>query len=308
MMPWVADSADLQAVMNHHAKSFSWAARFLSPPARQDAALLYAFARTADDLADEEHLGSLAERSQRLLVLRELAMQDAKGFGLAQNTGAMLRNHGVSVAVIGTFMDCLQSDTGSCQFDNQQELMHFAYGVAGTVGQMMCPIIGASPAAAPYAVALGVGMQLTNVARDVVEDAQRKRCYIPAQWGVKPQTLAAPRDALERQQAFAVVERLLALANDFYAFARTGFEAIPQPNRRAIVIASSLYQAIGHKILHRGANLYWQGRVSLGAFEKSWLLARCILGSSSATATVPRDVWQQDLAHLAPVPGFPAMA
>ncbi len=303
-----SDSGDLQAVMNHHAKSFSWAARFLSSSARQDAALLYAFARTADDLADEEYLGTLDERSLRLSVLRELAMQAGAGSGLAEDTGAMLRHHGVPNSVFGVFMESLQGDAGSCYFESPEELTRFAYGVAGTVGQMMCPIIGASQAAAPYAVALGMGMQFTNIARDVVEDAQRQRCYIPAQWGVSPQALATPRDAIEREQAFAVVARLLVLADDFYAFARSGFETIPQPNRRAIVIASTLYQAIGHKILRRGAGLYWQGRVSLSALEKSWLVIRCVLGSVEAAASTPRDVWQQDLAHLALLPGFPANA
>jgi 15-cis-phytoene synthase len=306
MMSLAPGHADLQAVMNHHAKSFSWAARFLSLSARQDAALLYAFARTADDLADEEHLGTWAERSQRLHILRDQAMHLTGNSGLACDTGVMLQRHGVPTEVLGIFMDSLLADAGACQFETQQELLRFAYGVAGTVGQMMSPIIGASPAAAPYAVALGIGMQLTNIARDVVEDAQRQRCYIPSQWGVDAQTLAAPKNAQERQRAFAAIQRLLAWSDEYYAFATTGFKAIPTTNRRAIVVASTLYQAIGHKILHRGADAYWQGRVSLGAVEKSWLLARCALGSVYKLTTSPRDVWQQDLGHLTSVPGFPA--
>ncbi len=297
---------DLQTVMNHHAKSFSWAARFLSHSARQDAVLLYAFARTADDLADEECLGTSAERIQRLHVLRDQALKTAGEPGLACDTGAMLQRHGVPSDVLGSFMDSLLADAGTCQFETQEELLRFAYGVAGTVGQMMCPIVGASPAATPYAIALGIGMQLTNIARDVVEDAQRKRCYIPAQWRVDAQTLAAPINAQQRQQAFAAIQRLLAWSDEYYAFASAGFKAIPTANRRAIVVASTLYQAIGHKILRRGADAYWQGRVSLGAAEKSWLLARCALGSVYTLATSPRDVWQQDLAHLTSVAGFPA--
>lgn len=298
-----------QAVMDHHAKSFSWAARFLSPAARKDAALLYAFARTADDYADEERLGTVPERLQYLADMRLQAIAvDLPGTSqapLASATGQMLRSYAVPDAVLVCFMDSLQTDAGPRAIANQQELLRFAYGVAGTVGQMMRPLLGAPSAADAYAIALGVAMQLTNIARDVVEDAQRGRCYIPAQWGVASQVLAAPADAGERAQAFGALRKLLALADDFYAYAQSGIQAIPAPNRRAIRIATALYQAIGHKIVLRGPDKYWQGRTSLGAAEKSWLIARTLL-RTAAVAQPARDVWHSDLSHLADTPGFPA--
>jgi 15-cis-phytoene synthase len=306
-----------QAVMDHHAKSFSWAARFLSSAARKDAALLYAFARTADDYADEERLGTVPERLQYLADMRvqalapglpNLAQAPACAPGsapLARATGQMLRNYAVPDAVLECFMDSLQTDAGPRAIANQQELLRFAYGVAGTVGQMMRPLLGAPGAADSYAIALGVAMQLTNIARDVVEDAQRGRCYIPAEWGVASQVLAAPQSASQRAEAFAVLRQLLALADDFYAYAQSGIQAIPAPNRRAIRIATTLYQAIGHKIVQRGPDKYWQGRTSLGAAEKSWLIARTLLNSPAAVQPA-RDVWRSDLSHLADTPGFPA--
>ncbi len=202
-------------------------------------------------------------------------------------------------------MDSLQTDAGPRAIDSQPELLRFAYGVAGTVGQMMRPLLGAPGAADAYAIALGVAMQLTNIARDVVEDAQRGRCYIPAQWGVASQVLAAPADAGERAQAFDALRKLLALADDFYAYAHSGIQAIPAQNRSAIRIATALYQAIGHKIVQGGPDKYWQGRTSLGAAEKSWLIARTLL-SSPAAALPARDVWRSELSHLADTPGFPA--
>jgi 15-cis-phytoene synthase len=309
-MPLVS-SMRPQAVMNHHAKSFSWAARFLSSTTRKDAALLYAFARTADDYADEERLGTLAERLQYLDDLRTQALATAAPVAapdadtLASATGQMLRGYGVPDAVLLCFMDSLQADAGPRSIDSQQELLRFAYGVAGTVGQMMRPLLGAPCAVDASAIALGVAMQLTNIARDVVEDAQRGRCYLPAQWGVPSQVLAAPQGASQRAQAFAALRRLLALADDFYAYAQSGIKAIPAPNRRAIRIATALYQAIGRKIVQRGPDRYWQGRTSLGAAEKSWLIARTLL-SSPAPMQPARDVWRSDLSHLADTPGFPA--
>lgn len=295
-----------QAVMDHHAKSFSWAARFLSPTARKDAALLYAFARTADDYADEERLGTAQERLQYLadMRLQALAAQASDSAPLSSATGHMLRNHGVPDAVLQYFMDSLQADAGPRALASQQELLRFAYGVAGTVGQMMRPLLGAPGPADAYAVTLGVAMQLTNIARDVVEDAQRGRCYIPAEWGVARQVLAAPQCASQRAEAFAALRKLLALADDFYAYAQSGMQTIPAPNRRAIRIATALYQGIGHKIVQGGPDKFWQGRTSLGCAEKSWLIARTLLTSHAAKPA--RDVWRTELAHLAGTPGFPA--
>lgn len=300
-----------QAVMNHHAKSFSWAARFLSPAARKDAALLYAFARTADDYADEERLGTVAERLQYLADMRsqaaaaeslDVALTPAP---LAAATGQMLRNYAVPDAVVACFMDSLQTDAEPRTIVSQEELLRFAYGVAGTVGQMMRPLLGAPSVADACAVSLGVAMQLTNIARDVVEDAQRGRCYIPAQWGVSSAMMAAPINACQRAHAFDALRKLLALADDFYAYAQSGMQAIPASNRRAILIAAALYQAIGHKIVHRGPERYWQGRTSLGTAEKTWLIMLTLL--TGPTAVQPaRDVWRSELSHLVDTPGFPA--
>jgi 15-cis-phytoene synthase len=304
-MPVQSDMSP-QAVMDHHAKSFSWAARFLSGPARQDAALLYAFARTADDYADEDRLGTMDARLQYLAEMRLQVSAPTLGEpSLASATGQMLRSHAVPNAVLLCFMDSLQGDAGPRAIDTQQDLLRFAYGVAGTVGQMMRPLLGAPKQADAYAISLGVAMQLTNIARDVVEDAQRGRCYVPAEWGVAREVLAAPQNAAQCGQAFAALRKLLALADDFYAYAQSGMQAIPAPNRRAIRIATALYQAIGHKIVRLGPEQFWRGRVSLSAAEKSWLVARTLV-RSPGPALPARDVWRSDLSHLADTPGFPA--
>jgi 15-cis-phytoene synthase len=297
---------DLQAVMDHHAKSFSWAAKFLSATARRDAALLYAFARTADDFADEEALGSRQERGAALDELRRQSLRSQPaGDTLAHQTGRLLRSHGVQDAVLAQLMDSLQQDADPRQIDSTENLLQFAYGVAGTVGQMMRPLLGAPPAADAYAIALGVAMQLTNIARDVVEDAQRGRCYIPAQWGVSLQLMATPQTEAERVQAFAALKKLLALADDFYAYASAGISVIPRHNRRAIRIAAALYQGIGQKILQRGPKHYWDGRSFLTRFEKLKILAHTLLLPDMPTKERARDVWHNDLSHLVGIPGFP---
>ena len=301
-----------QHVLNTHARSFSSAARFLSPEARRSSAILYAFARAADDFSDEESLGTREQRMQMLSALR-LAMLRATESGFvgssnptATTVGVLLLKHGVDFCVPLYFLDSLREDSQSRQIQSTDELLRFAHGVAGTVGQMLRPVLGAPPEAEPYAMALGVAMQLTNIARDVVEDAARGRCYLPAQWGVSPQRMAMPESSMQRTQAFAMLERLLMLAEDFYAFAETGLKYIPSRNRRAILVALVLYRGIGRKILREGPSKYWTGRAYLGKLEKWSLMARALLSPKTQGRPSMRDVVACDLSHLRGVPGFPA--
>ena len=296
-----------QEVMDLHAKSFSWAARFLLPAARRDAAQLYAFARFADDLADEEALGTCAYRMQQLQVLESGVLNPDTGHELAHQVGKMLLSKGVSTDVIRYFMISLSQDAVPRCIQTSEELLQFAYGVAGTVGQMMCPVLGVARKGEPYAVALGVAMQLTNIARDVVEDAARGRCYIPAHWGVSADALSAPQTPAQIVRSFSAIQKILQMADEFYAYSLQGLDYIPTGNRQAIRIATSLYRGIGQKILRDGANRYWCGRTSLGRFEKLKLIVACYIGVNELSSSPVRDVVSHDLRHLALIPGFPAI-
>jgi 15-cis-phytoene synthase len=301
-----------QQVLNAHAKSFSWAARFLSPGARRNSALLYAFSRAADDFSDEESLGPHDQRMQMLASLRRAMLEAAEPGSnsvsnpMASAVGAMLLNHQIDFCVPVYFLDSLCEDSQPRQLQSTAELLRFAYGVAGTVGQMLRPVLGAPAQAEPYAMALGVAMQLTNIARDVVEDAERGRCYLPAQWGIDWKTMAQPETDTQRAHAFSMLEKLLALAEDFYAYAETGLHYIPSANRRAIRIALFLYRGIGRKVLRRGPSRYWNGRVHLGNLEKWHLMSAALLSGNKKNEHSMRDVVACDLSHLRGVPGFPA--
>lgn len=271
-----------RTVMNTHARSFSSAAMFFTARTRADAALLYAFARAADDLCDEESLGPLAQRMQtfaRLGLRAEQAREDSPSGGdaMASAAGGVLRRHGVHPHVLAHFLQGLRDDTGPRQLQSTDDLLQFAFAVAGTVGQMMRPVLGAPIEVERYAIALGMAMQLTNVARDVAEDAQRGRCYLPAQWDRQWRLDAGLTTAAQRTRAFAMVRRVLTLADDFYAYAAQGLETIPSRNRRAIHIAMALYQGIGRKILRVGPERYWEGRVHLSGIERSGRIVSAIL-------------------------------
>jgi 15-cis-phytoene synthase len=302
-----------RVVMARHARSFAFAARFLSRPAKRDAALLYAFARAADDFCDDESLGSMAQRMTMLndvecAVLADNAViASSVESSMADAAGKMLRRHGVDRCVVTHFLQSLRIDSQPRQLQTQQELLQFAYGVAGTVGQMMCPILAARLDAEPYAMALGVAMQLTNIARDVQEDAERGRCYLPAEWGADWNPSAGPQTGAEQSKAFAMLERLLALAEDFYAYAEQGLASIAPENRRAVQIALVLYRAIGRKILRTGCRGYWRGRTYLTGYEKLRLLINTATMRKQVASVNLRNVVLQDLSHLRSVPGFPAL-
>jgi 15-cis-phytoene synthase len=300
--------ADPQAIMDAHAKSFAWAARFLSRDARTQAAKLYAFARLMDDLVDEPALGAEAERLAQFEAHRQQVLGASQEVSRSAEVGQMLQGLGVSSQVLRTFLDALQADAQPRHLQSLQEVLGFAYGVAGTVGQMMRPILKARADADRYAVALGMAMQLTNIARDVVEDAQRGRCYLPAEWLPADWRLAdlQRENAPARQIAFAAVERLLVEAEQFYGFARQGFHTIALPNRRAIDVACVLYRGIGRKIVRQGASKYWQQRTQLSRWEKITCVMHVLRGSEEQLTQPSLDALQLHQSALQRIPGFPS--
>lgn len=299
--------ADPQAIMDAHAKSFSWAARFLSKDSRVQAAQLYAFARLMDDLVDEPAMGVIAARLAQFDENREQVLGFVGVTGRSHEVGKMLHALNIDKQVLRTFLDALKGDAPPRHLQSLQDVLGFAYGVAGTVGQMMRPILDASPQAERYAVALGMAMQLTNIARDVLEDAHRGRCYLPAQWLPPDWQVGKLIEGCTqtRSQAFAAIQRLLAEAEPLYALAEQGFAAIPMPNRRAVKIACVLYRGIGHKILKSNASTYWAKRVHLSFGEKTWVVLRILLNKQPISLQPSVDILRAHQHVLGRIPGFP---
>jgi 15-cis-phytoene synthase len=302
---------ETRQVMRQHAKSFNWAARFLAPSTRNDTQLLYAFARLADDLADEPELGALSHRLAALADLKKGLCNAvlAPSNKLTSAVARLREQHALPTALFDYFLDSLMADAHPRCLLTEQDLLTFAYGVAGTVGLMMRPLLGAPPEADAHALALGMAMQFTNMARDVVEDAEQGRTYIPASWGVNAAALRSPQGEAERFEAFMAIARLLAWAEAFYAFAEQGLGQIPEPNQRAIRIALSLYRGIGRKILRGGAGRYWQGRAHLSGFEKLCITAATLVHASrfakvTAAAAAPEWDVPAALQSLRGLPGF----
>jgi phytoene synthase len=182
--------------------------------------------------------------------------------------------------------------------------------VAGVVGLMMASIMGAQdPRVLDRACDLGLAFQLTNIARDIVEDARMGRCYLPAQWlreaGIPPSALAEPR---HRAALARVAARLVDYAEPYYDSAQQGIAALPLRSAWAIASARKVYRQIGIEVKRRGARA-WDERAGTTRATKLWLLAKgagSALGSRFSRDARPRDpaLWQRpgsvaDVPHAA---------
>jgi phytoene synthase len=231
-----------------------------------DAAVLYAFCRLADDLADDLPPNKAREALGRLANELEGCRGSRKE---VQAFLELCRRKDIDRAIPLILVRTLAEDVGPVRMAGYHELLRFCYGVASTVGLMMCAVMGVrNRRALPYAVDLGLGMQLTNIARDVLEDARLGRVYLPGDEEdveLDPKSITTG-DQVVRAAALRQVHRVLDIAEIYYRSADQGIRFIPSRPRLAIMTASRLYEAIGKLILRRSD--YWASRTVVPGSEK----------------------------------------
>jgi phytoene synthase len=167
-------------------------------------------------------------------------------------------------------VEAIMSDTGSVRIGSRDSLIRFAYGAASTVGLMMCAVMGVrDPIALPFAVDLGIAMQLTNIARDVVEDAERDRIYLPDELlgsAIHPDQILTAEEGVQRRVKEAR-NRIIDCAARYYRSADKGMRFIPFRARLAVITAARLYEAIGKRIQANPPP--WGGRAFVGSAGKT---------------------------------------
>jgi phytoene synthase len=236
-----------------HGKSFHWAARAFSAPMAEEVATLYAFCRTVDDTGDTL---SIQTARRKLATIRSDLETGSSNVAEVQNFLELALRRGIDLRLPRLLVDAVASDLTSVRINSWHELIRYAYGVASTVGLMMCPIMNVrNPAAHPFAVDLGIAMQLTNIARDVVEDARRDRIYLPRQVLGESYEADAILDgsAAVRNSVARARQRLLHRAEAYYRSADAGMRFIPLRQRLAVMTAARLYEAIGARVLAASA-------------------------------------------------------
>ena len=245
------------------AKSFNWAGFFLPKNTYHDCSKLYTFCRVLDDLVDEQT--SLELRSEKFNKIKDVFEKGYKEADdreklIGQNEYDLIVKNMIMIAdknnikkiILDDLIDGVSSDLKSKVYlRSVKDLLVYSYKVAGTVGIMMAKILNVNDTRSlKGAIDLGIAMQLTNIARDVIEDKKMNRQYI------KPD--------------FENIEATLKLADMFYESSFTSIKNIPFKYKFAIIVARRVYRQIGRKILKKGDmnNYEKAGKIYINNFGK----------------------------------------
>lgn len=241
--------------MAEHARtSFNFAARFLPPEQRSPATTLYGFFRTVDDLVDERDEEASedcirAELNDWRAWLAMPCLIPAPNEPLASDLALVIERHRIPASVFLDLLDGVESDLGPRAISDEDDLEAYCFQVASTVGIAMAHVLGAtSKPALQAAEHLGAAMQLTNILRDVGEDLDAGRIYLPEEelnrWGLTQDDLWILRrtgpDPRFRRFMRGQIER----ANELYEVGINGIWYLPPESRYPILLAARLYQRL----------------------------------------------------------------
>ena len=259
-----------ERLMSRAGKTFHLASRLLPESVRDDVVHLYAFCRTVDDLADDT-ASPLAERQRSLHALAAALEQDG-GTDHRSATWPFAADD-LLARTAGVLVRAALRDLNQQQPRTEADLLEYAFGVAGTVGIMMAKVLRAKPEGYRAAVALGMGMQLSNISRDVAEDFAAGRVYLPAEWVTSSAVFGAlhRRDVADAQRVRAAVVRIVGKADDLYEAAFDGMWSLPWRMRWSILAAAMCYREIGVVVRH-APERSWRQRIAISTGRKLWLV------------------------------------
>ena len=246
-------------------KSFYWASFFLPKKNRIAASRLYSICRYLDDVADNSKLDTSSQIKNIFNQIKENESSEINIF---------FKKNNINLGILKDLIDGLISDQQNVRVTDEKELIDYSYKVAGTVGLMMLPIINTKDAEArKHAIDLGIAMQLTNIARDVYEDAKMNRLYLPKEWLGQVSITDLIDNKLDDQKKRLIelsIKNLIELSDKFYANGFSGMKFIPLRTRLAIFFAAKIYKGIGEKIKN-GGYVYKLERIYLNKLEKLWI-------------------------------------
>ena len=246
-------------------KSFYWASFFLPKKNRIAASRLYSICRYLDDVADNSKLDTSSQIKNIFNQIKENESSEINIF---------FKKNNINIGILKDLIDGLISDQQKVRVTDEKELIDYSYKVAGTVGLMMLPIINTKDAEArKHAIDLGIAMQLTNIARDVYEDAKMNRLYLPKEWLGQVSVSDLIDNKLDDQKKRLIelsIKNLIELSDKFYANGFSGMKFIPLRTRLAIFFAAKIYKGIGEKI-KSGGYVYKLERIYLNKLEKLWI-------------------------------------
>jgi 15-cis-phytoene synthase len=253
-----------QKSLKQGSQSFAAASRLFDQRTRDSVSLLYSWCRYCDDMIDGQKLGltqceldmtAPRQRLEHLRVLTEAAYSNQTIADPAfQALQRVVHRHGIPKRYPLDLLEGFRMDVDSASYDTLEDTLRYSYHVAGVVGIMMAIIMGVrDPATLDRACDLGLGFQLTNIARDVREDALNGRCYLPALWLREENLRMEELARAERAPAVAkLTHRLVTKAEPYYASAMIGIQQLPFRSAWAITVARNVYREIGMQIRRDG--------------------------------------------------------
>lgn len=265
-------------------KSFALASRVLPPALRDDAAMLYAWCRYCDDVIDGQEMGHgqiedyKTGQGERLEMLREKTRAALNGeptddpvfAGLAR----VVETHEIDNRHPFDLLKGFEMDAEERIYETVDDILDYSYHVAGVVGVMMANIMGVrDDATLDRASDLGLAFQLTNIARDVIDDAKADRVFVPRDLLVAagaPIDAAAQCDPTKWPALHKAACAQLDIAEQYYASAKVGIKELDFRCAWAISAALKVYREIGEK-LREGGPQAWEGRVGASGKRKIWL-------------------------------------
>jgi 15-cis-phytoene synthase len=284
------DRVACRAWIAHHSKSFYLSSLLLPARVREASWALYAFCRRADDAVDE---GEESSAMSRVDGLRR-RLDTVYGSG-ATNLDAVDRayafvaeRYAIPRALPAALLEGMEMDARGTVYQTWDDLLAYCFRVASTVGLMMTKVMGyRGDVALLRAADLGVAMQLTNIARDVGEDARRGRVYLPRELldevGADPRQIGrGAADAATR----AATRKLLARATLHYRAADLGVPLLPRACRLAIASSREIYSAIGEAIAHNDYDSV-ASRAYVTLARKLFLVLRASRALFSASTPIP---------------------
>jgi 15-cis-phytoene synthase len=283
-----ADLDACRAAIRTGSLSFHAASRLLPTRVRDPALALYAFCRLADDAVDEgrDKTGAvlrLRDRLDRVYQGRPVNAAADRAFA------AVVEGFEMPRALPDALLEGMAWDATGRRYDDLSGVLDYSARVAAAVGAMMCVLMRVRDAdALARACDLGLAMQLTNIARDVGEDARAGRLYLPLDWlkgaGIDPDRF------LDRPEASPAIRktiaRLLAKADQLYLRAGAGVPALPVACRPGILAARSIYGGIGTSVARNGHDSLTARARTTKAQKLGWIGLATL--QAAGTVVMPR--------------------
>ncbi len=268
--------------------SFHWARRLLSARHAERATRLYGFCRRIDDLADEATDAAAAHAA--LADIRRALQTGARADAETADMLQLMRTCSIDPAVPLELLRGVEGDLGEVRVADMEELLRYCYRVAGTVGLMMTAALDVTaPEALPHAIDLGIAMQLTNICRDVREDAVLGRRYLPATLvgPLEPMALVDPTASVRATVTHAL-QLLLDAADRHYASGERGLRYLPAAASTGILVAARAYRGIGTVLRERGFDC-WSSRATVSTAGKVAITLRALAANVATAAAQPSD-------------------